>query len=102
VEGYSFQTHSVNKVSLHADHLYIMCPKRGQARLEPALGINKIPTNTSLEDLVNTQQSEDVWVTYFGTCLARQSETRVVTGLDPSDNFSLWEVVDTPRIESYG
>jgi hypothetical protein len=80
----------------------MMCPKRGQARLEPALNISKISTNTSLEELTNTRQSEDVWVTYFGTCLAWQSNIRVITGLNPSKDVSLWEVLNTPRIESYG
>jgi hypothetical protein len=64
--------------------------------------ISKIPTNTSLEELTSTRLSEDVWVTYFGTFLAWQSDIRVVTGLNPSEEVSSWEVLDTPRIESYG
>jgi hypothetical protein len=77
-------------------------PKAPPCAFGTSLNISKTPRNTSLEELTNTRQSEDVWVTYFGTCMAWQSDIGVVVGLNPSEDVSSWEVLDTPRIESYG
>jgi hypothetical protein len=57
--------------------LYIRAARADQARAKSVLPVDRIPGNTSLEELVGLRQEVDVWVTYFNT-LQEQPEQSVM------------------------
>jgi hypothetical protein len=79
------EAHRSSKVTYKNGALYIRAVRSDQSRFKPVLPVDRIPGNTTLEELVGLCQEVDVWVTYFNT-LQEQHEQDVLE----MDDESTW------------
>jgi hypothetical protein len=98
------ESHKASKVLYQDGALYIRAARADQARAKPVLLVDRIPGNTSLEELIGLRQEVDVWVTYLNT-LQEQHEQSVIELDDESTRggmsiktASSWAEVNGPGL----
>eukprot|EP00978_Attheya_sp_CCMP212_P036298 scaffold163352_cov87-Attheya_sp.AAC.1 len=89
------QSHKSQKVVIQDGTLYLQGPRAGQARLEPALKIDTLPVDISVEELLLMHKPYDVMIAYFSSIAADLQDRKpsAVTSSGASSPGS-WTPVD--------
>lgn len=96
----SIQSHRTQKVALVSGTLYLQGPRAGQARLDPAIGVEDLPSTVLIKDILAMKKSSEVMTAYFNN-MVNQVQDEFLGGQGGSNLSSpgSWTPIELADVE---